>query len=196
KYANLAAIPTGAWQAGVWTGKLYGIPVYPSNADYVACYYYRKDILDKHGISVDGIKTPDDLGNLGKDLTNAKAGVWAFDDLVGNSFAWALQPFKIPQHWTPDPSGKLQYKYEVPGAVEALNWMAKLVKAGYGHPDALNANNFNGKQRFQSGKVAVVADGTGAGDGYDAKAGIAANSTYVREAFKLFSADGQPTVEL
>jgi ABC-type glycerol-3-phosphate transport system substrate-binding protein len=196
QYPNLAAIPTGAWQAGVWNGRLYGIPVYPSNADYAACYFYRKDILDQHGISVDSIKTTDDLGNIGKELTNAKAGVWAFDDLVGNSFAWALQPFKIPQRWAADSSGKLYYKYEAPGAEDALNWMAKLVKAGYVHPDGLNANNFNGKQRFQSGKVAVTADGTGAWDGNDAKAGVAANAPYNRQAFKLFSADGQPTIEL
>ncbi len=26
KYPNLAAIPTGAWQAGAWGDKLYGIP--------------------------------------------------------------------------------------------------------------------------------------------------------------------------
>ncbi|MEN3307656.1 MAG: putative aldouronate transport system substrate-binding protein [Micromonosporaceae bacterium] len=195
-YPNLAAIPTGAWQAGVWNGKLYGIPVYPSNAAYVATYFYRKDIFDKHGIKVEDIKTTDDLGNVGKELTDAKAGVWAFDDLIGNSAAWCLQPFKIPQKWAADSSGKLYYKYEAPGMLDALNWQAKLVKAGYLHPDALNANNFNGKQRFQSGKVAVNADGTGAWDGNDAKAGLAANPGYNRQAFKLFSASGTPSVEL
>jgi putative aldouronate transport system substrate-binding protein len=28
KYPNLAAIPTGGWQAGVWNGRLYGLPCF------------------------------------------------------------------------------------------------------------------------------------------------------------------------
>ena len=34
QYPNLANIPTGAWAAGVWNGKLYGLPVYPSAATF------------------------------------------------------------------------------------------------------------------------------------------------------------------
>ena len=32
-YPNLAAIPTGGWQAAVWNGKLYGIPLWTSAAN-------------------------------------------------------------------------------------------------------------------------------------------------------------------
>src|SRR5205085_700420 len=32
QYQNLANIPSGAWAAGVWNGKLYGLPCYPTNA--------------------------------------------------------------------------------------------------------------------------------------------------------------------
>jgi putative aldouronate transport system substrate-binding protein len=196
QYPNLAAIPTGAWQAAVWNGKLYGIPVYPSGADFIGVYFYRKDIFDKLGIKADDVKTTEDLGNLGKELTNAKAGQWAFDDLIGDTGSWVLQPFKIPSRWAADSSGKLYHKYEAPEMLEALNWSAKLVKAGYVHPDAVANNSQNAKQRFHSGKVAIQADGTGAWTGDDAKAGTAANPGYNRQAFNFFTASGAPTVEL
>ncbi len=199
EYPNLANIPSGAWQAGVWNGKLYGFPVYPSGAGFPGLIYYRKDVFDKLGINADEIKTPTDLANLGKELTNANAGVWAFDDLYGNAAAYTGQMFGFPhaQHWTTDSSGKLINRYETQGIIEALNWEAGLVKAGYVHPDAVAANTQNGKQRFWSGKVLITADGTGAWDGEDAKSGIAANPSYNRQAFKLISVDGKnPSIEL
>jgi putative aldouronate transport system substrate-binding protein len=199
QYPNLASIPSGAWQAGVWNGKLYGFPVYPSGAGFPGVIYYRKDVFDKLGINADEIKTPTDLANLGKELTNANAGVWAFDDLYGNAAAYTGQMFGFPhaQHWTTDSSGKLVNRYETEGIIEALNWEAGLVKAGYVHPDALAANTQNGKQRFWSGKVLITADGTGAWDGEDAKSGTAANPSYNRQAFKLISVAGKdPSIEL
>jgi putative aldouronate transport system substrate-binding protein len=196
-YPNLANIPTGAWQAGVWNGALYGFPVYPSASTFVGTYFYRKDVFDKLGINPDSIKTADDLANLGKQLTNANAGQWAFDDLIGVDASYAAQLFKFPARWGTDSSGKLIHKYESEGLVEALNWYVKLVKAGYVNPAAIAGTDQNGKQRFYSGKALIVADGTGAYDGSDAKSGAAANPAYVRGAFKLMSFDGsKPTIEL
>src|SRR5581483_6388944 len=89
------------------------------------------------------------------------------------------------------------HKYETDGIVEALNWFAKQVKAGYVNPDTIAGTNQNGKQRFWSGKALIVTDGTGAFDGDDAKSGTAANPAYVRGAFNVMSFDGStPTIEL
>jgi ABC-type glycerol-3-phosphate transport system substrate-binding protein len=191
-YPNLANIPTGAWASGVWNGKLYGLPVYPSNASIAGTYFYRKDILAKYGISPDSIKTPADLAALGAQLTDAKAGQWAFDDL----WAYLFQPFKFPGKWGLDASGKIFHKYETKEILDALDWHAKLAKAGYIHPDAIAGNNQNAKQRFWSGKVVVTADGPGAWNGDDAKSGTTAQPSYNRQAFKLLSVDGKPTIEL
>jgi putative aldouronate transport system substrate-binding protein len=198
QYPNLANIPTGAWQVGVWNGKLYGLPVYPSGAVFAGAHFYRKDIFDKHGISADSIKTADDLANVGKELTNAKAGVWAFDALIGDDGAYADQIFHYFLKWGTDASGKLLHKYETPEIIEALNWHAKLAKAGYIHPDAMANNSNNAKQRFWSGKVAVGADGTGAWNGDDAKSGVAANPSYNRQAFHLLTSDASkaPSIAL
>ncbi|MGI5238379.1 hypothetical protein [Dactylosporangium sp. CA-139066] len=190
QYPNLAALSTNAWVSGVWNGKLYGLPIYSSNAVIAGAYFYRKDIFDKAGVSPE-VKSIDDLEAIGKALTNAAAGQWAFDDLFGNDAGYICQVFDFPSTgypWTLDPAGKLQHRYETDGIVEALNWHAKLVKAGYLHPDAVANNSKNAKQRFWSGKVAVCADGTGAWNGDDFKSGTAANPQYNRQAFKLFGA--------
>jgi len=196
QYPNLANIPSGAWAAGVWNGKLYGLPCYPSTGGVAGTIFYRKDIFDKHGISADAIKTPDDLAALGKELTNANAGVWAFDDIAQGGAYILASPFHFPLNWKVDSSGKLVHKYETEELIEALNWHAKLVKAGYMHPDAVAGTNQNAGQRFWSGKVAVSAGGTGAWNGDDAKSGTAANPEYNRQAFKLLSTTGTPTIEL
>jgi len=196
-YPNLANIPSGAWAAGVWNAKLYGLPVYPSGSGFVGAYFYRKDVFAKLGISPDSVKTADDLANLGKELTSAGAGQWAFDDLVGNDAAYINQLFKFQSKWGVGSGGKLVHKYETDGIVEALNWFAKQVKAGYVNPDTIAGTNQNGKQRFWSGKALIVSDGTGAFDGEDAKSGTAANPAYLRGAFNVFSFDGStPTIEL
>lgn len=197
-YPNLANVPTGAWTCGVWNGKLYGIPVYPSGAVVNGAYFYRADVFDQMGIKAADIATTADLEALAAQLTSATAGVWAFDDLFGTDAAYISQLFHFPNKWGLDDNGKLIHKYESPGIVEALNWHAKLVKAGYVHPDAVAANNQNGKQRFWSGKSIVCADGTGAWNGDDAKSGTAANPSYRRLAFNLFSSDAAkaPTIEL
>jgi len=194
-YPNLAAVPTSAWQCCIWNGKLYGLPVYYAGATIPGTYYYRKDILDKEGINPDSIKTPQDLEALGKQLTNASAGRWAFDDL----WPYLGQIFKYPStaiNWGIDAGGNIYHKYESAALLEALNWEQKLVKAGYVHPDAVAGNSQNAKQRFWSGKVVVTGDGPGAWKGDDAKSGAAANPSYNRQAFKLLSVDGKPTIEM
>jgi ABC-type glycerol-3-phosphate transport system substrate-binding protein len=197
-YPNLANVSSGAWACGVWNGKLYGIPIYPSGAVVNGAYFYRADVFDKQGIKGEDIKTTADIEALGKQLTNSNGGVWAFDDLFGTDAAYIAQLFHFPNKWGIGSDGKLIHKYEHPGMVEALNWHAKLVKSGWVHPDAIAANNQNGKQRFWSGKSLVCADGTGAWNGDDAKSGTAANPGYRRLAFALQTSDAsvKPSIEL
>jgi len=195
-YPNLANIPTGAWQSGVWNGKLYGLPVFPSGANITGTYFYRKDIFDKDGINADSIRTPEDLAALGAQLTSASAGRWAFDDLFGGDAAYINQIFHFPVKWGLDSSGKLIHKYESEGLIEALNWSQKIAKAGHFHPDAIAGVTQNANQRFWSGKVVIGCDGTGAWNGDDTKSGTAANPAYRRMAFKLMSSRGAPTIEL
>uniref|UniRef100_UPI001CECEA5C ABC transporter substrate-binding protein n=1 Tax=Streptomyces sp. HPF1205 TaxID=2873262 RepID=UPI001CECEA5C len=191
QYPNLAALPTGAWQAGVWQDRLYGIPTFPSGFALPGQYFYRGDILEAKGINPDEITSADAFFNLGKELTNAKGGVWAFDDM----WPYAFQIFDYAQKFTVT-DGKLVHKYEQPQFIEALNWCYKLAKSGMVHPDALAGNNNDAKTRFYAGKVLITGDGQGAWNEADAQSGIAASKNYRRLSFKPFSADGKAAPRL
>jgi ABC-type glycerol-3-phosphate transport system substrate-binding protein len=193
KYPNLANIPTTAWQSAVWNGKLYGLPCFATAGGFPGYIFYRKDVFDAAGASPE-IKTADDLLQLGKKLTDANRGVWAFDDL----WPYLKFPYGLSGKWMADSSGKLVNQYETDAMLEALDFAAKLAKAGYVHPDALANNTQQGQQRFWSGKVLIQGGGIGVWDGNDAKGGTAANPQYNRQALKVFDArgGGRPTIEL
>jgi putative aldouronate transport system substrate-binding protein len=188
KYPNLAAIPTGAWQAGAWGDKIYGIPSFSSSFVIAGTTFYRRDILEPKGITADQVSSIADLFALGKELTDAKRGVWAFDDV------WTyLFPFwGVPYKWKLD-DGKLVHKYEMPEFLEALDWHYKLAKSGYMHPDALAGQNANAGTRFYGGKVMIAGGGTGAWNLSDYQSGTAADKNYRRGSFNIFAADGKST---
>ena len=184
-YPNLAALPTGAWECGVWDNKLYGIPSFASGTSFTGAIYYREDVFASRGISAADVTSADDLMALGKELTNAKAGVWAFDDI----WTYFFPAFGVPEKFRVD-NGKLVHKYETPEMLEALNWHYRLAKSGSMHPSALAGDTSDAKTRFYGGKVLIEGDGTGAWNLADAQSGTASNKGYRRGAFPLFSADG------
>jgi putative aldouronate transport system substrate-binding protein len=188
QYPNLAAIPTGAWQIGVWSDKLYGIPSFSTAFSIAGTTFYRRDILEAKGITADQVTSADDLMNLGKELTNAKGGVWAFDDV------WTyLFPFwNVPNKWRVD-DGKLVNSYETPELLEALDWHYRLATAGYLHPDAIAGDNAAGNTRFYAGKTLISGGGTGAWNLSDHQSGTAADKNYRRGSFNVFAADGKST---
>ncbi|MEU9918812.1 Tat pathway signal sequence domain protein [Streptomyces sp. NPDC051001] len=185
KYPNLAALPSGAWQAGAWGNKIYGIPSYSTSCSIAGTTFYRRDILEAQGITADQVKSADDLFALGRELTDAKRGVWAFDDV------WTyLFPFwGVPNKWKVE-DGKLVNKYETPQFLEALDWHYRLAKSGYVHPDALAGQEGAGATRFYAGKVLISGGGTGAWNLSDQQSGTAADKNYRRGAFDIFAADG------
>ncbi|WP_182904114.1 Tat pathway signal sequence domain protein [Microbispora sp. H10830] len=185
KYPNLAAIPTGAWQTGVWGDKLYGIPSFSSSFVVAGAIFYRRDILEAKGITAGQVRSADDMMNLGKELTDAKRGVWAFDDI----WTYFFPAWNVPLVWDVQ-DGKLVHKYEMPQFFEALDWHYRLARAGYVHPDAVAGQNANGNTRFYSGKTLISGGGTGAWNLPDHQSGTAADKDYRRGAFDFFAADG------
>ena len=112
--------------------------------------FYRRDILEAKGITADQVKSADDLMNLGKELTDAKGGVWAFDDVwtyLYHGLGRAAQKWKVED-------GKLVHNYEMPEILEALDWHYRLATAGYVHPDALAGDNANGEHPLLLGQGA------------------------------------------
>ncbi|WP_051450836.1 ABC transporter substrate-binding protein [Actinospica robiniae] len=193
KYPNLAAIPSGGWEAGAWEGKLYGIPSFVTGQAFAGALYFRKDVFDAKGIDPADVKSADDLYQLGAELTAPKANVWAFDVL------WLMiqQIYKVPSGGFFVQDGKVHSGFESPQMIPALEFAYKLAKSGYVHPDALANDTSNATQRFYSGKELVQPGGTGGWNVMDAQSGRAANPAYVRGAFPLFASDGStPTIAL
>ncbi|MEV6006957.1 Tat pathway signal sequence domain protein [Streptomyces sp. NPDC051976] len=186
KYPNLAALPTAAWEIGAWENKLYGIPCFSTGMALAGALYYRADILGAKGITADQVTSADDLWNLGKELTNAKAGVWAFDDV----WTYLSPAWNLPPAWIDD-NGKLTHVWESPQILEALDWHYRLAKAGYVHPDALAGNTNAGNTRFYSGKVLIQGGGTSGFSLSDYQSGTAADPHYHRLAFDVIAADGK-----
>ncbi|MGW6935986.1 hypothetical protein ACWGE0_38425 [Lentzea sp. NPDC054927] len=186
KYPNLAAIPTSAWRTGAWGEKLYGIPSFATGFQIAGLLYYRQDVFEARGIKADQVKSADDLMNLGKELTDAKNGVWAFDDV----YRYIYTSFGAPLKWRVD-NGKLVHVYETEEFLAALDWCNRLAAAGYVHPDALAGDNANGNTRFYGGKTLITSGGTGAWNLADAQAGKAANPSYRRGGLNIFAADGK-----
>ena len=195
KWPNLAAIPTGGWQAGAWQNRLYAIPCFTSQSNFSSVLYYRKDILGARGFDPASVKTADDLYALGQEYTSARANVWAFDVL------WLMiqQIFKVPPLGTvvSAVNGKATSAYDSPEVEAALAFAYKMAKSGFVHPAGLADDQGGGKTRFYSGKVLICADGPGAWNTADAVQGQTAEPKYERAAFPLFSNDGStPTIAL
>lgn len=193
KYPNLAAIPSAAWRAGAWGDKLYGIPSFSTGCGVAGAIFYRRDVFDAKGITADQVKSADDLMKLGKELTDAKGGVWAFDDV----YRYFYTAFGAPLKWKVD-NGKLIHVFETQEFLDAADWHRKLAVAGYIHPDALAGDNAGGNTRFYGGKTLIGGGGMGGWNLADLQSGQAANPNYRRGAFNYFAADGKsaPRVDL
>ncbi|MBA2944844.1 extracellular solute-binding protein [Streptomyces himalayensis] len=150
KYPNLAAIPSDAWQRGIFGGKLRGIP-YPYSYVPNIAPFYRKDIFEEKGWEVP--KSADEFLALAKEMTSKKAGVYGCDDMKWSSFNifGSLGGSEKALGWKLD-GDKLVYRVETDEYLEALEWTRKLYAAGVVHPDA-RAVSGDSSLRFTSGKV-------------------------------------------
>lgn len=186
KYPNLAAIPSDAWRMGIFGGALRGIPMPAASANFIVPYY-RKDLFDTKGWSVP--KSADEFLSWAKDVTSAKAKVWACGDM-----SWLSGSiFGACPKWNIDDDGKLRYAIERPEYLEALEWTRKLFEAGVVHPDDI-ARSGDAGQRFTAGEILVYNDDMSAW--YQRTAEQAqANPGFRIDAMDIFGAGGgNPTL--
>ncbi|MFB7217816.1 extracellular solute-binding protein [Streptomyces sp. NPDC056227] len=182
KYPNLANIPTGAWQYSVFGGKLRGLPM-PSPILGNAIFY-RKDLVGSGAVPA----SADDLLAFGKEYTDAKKKVWAFDDLwTCIQKIFGLLP-DAPHYWKLE-DGKLVHKIETQEYREALAFARKLHEGGYVHPDAEAGKDADSKIRFTGGRVLMYNDGTGGWKGMVTEQATA-NPKFDMQALDFFNHDG------
>ncbi|MEU8110492.1 extracellular solute-binding protein [Nonomuraea muscovyensis] len=184
-YALLANLPTPAWEWSVWNGKLMAVP-YPTEP-YPYALLYRKDLFDKNGWNQNP-KTADELFQLGKDITDAKAKRWAFGSI--HEMAWPI--FKVPQEWRYE-GGKLVHKYETPEFEQMIAWMRKVFDEELVHPGVISSKGTNEKELIGAGQILVYRDGLGAWKEL-LQQHRPKNREFALNAFPLFSHDGSAPI--
>jgi putative aldouronate transport system substrate-binding protein len=152
-YPMLANLPTRAWAYGVWNSQLKAVP-FPSDG-FPWMMMYRKDIFDQLG--AEPPKNADDLLALGKQLTDAKAGRWAFGSVADEIH----RAFGVPGGWSKDSSGKLVRGHETPQFEESVAFIRKLFQSGYVHPEVVANAGADENALFEGGKFLIRQNGLG-----------------------------------
>ncbi|MEU0387275.1 extracellular solute-binding protein [Streptomyces chartreusis] len=155
-YPNLAAVPTEAWQRSIFGGQLRAIPM-PASPVVNIAPFYRKDVFDKEGYTLP--TSADEFLAWAKEATNAKAKVWACDDMKWLSFSvFGVLSGADKALWWNLEGDKLINRIETEAYLEALEWTRKLYAAGVVHPDAKAANQGVAGNRFTAGQSLVYND--------------------------------------
>ncbi|GAA3100880.1 putative aldouronate transport system substrate-binding protein [Kribbella aluminosa] len=152
-YPMLANLPTRAWAYGVWNNQLKAVP-FPSDG-FPWMMMYRKDVFDQLGARPP--KTADELLALGKQLTDAKAGRWAFGSVADE----VARMFGAPSSWRKDSSGKLVHKIETPEYAESVAFVRQLFQSGYVHPEVVANAGADENALFEGGKFLIRQNGLG-----------------------------------
>ncbi|MDK1344237.1 extracellular solute-binding protein [Streptomyces sp. 378] len=193
EYPNLAAVPTEAWQRGIFGGKLRAIPMPGSYVTDIAPLY-RRDLFKKKGYSVP--KSPDEFLSWAKEATDARSKLWACDDMKWTAFnVFGVLPGSDKALWWNMDGDKLINRIETDEYLEALEWVRKLYAAKVVHPDAVNgkAGGTSGN-RFTAGEVLVYNNNISDWWGKTAEQGTR-DSDFDMAAFDIFGPDGgDPTL--
>jgi len=151
EYPHLAALPSRAWTSGVWNGELYGIPF--TTGDFPFALFYRADILEEMGIPEP--RNADEIYEFGREVTDARAGRWAFGDMLNEM----VRAFGAPQDWRVE-NGELVNQIETEEYAAAVEFTRRLYTEGLVHPDIV-AGAADVKQLFESGALLMYWDGLG-----------------------------------
>ncbi|MGY3678434.1 extracellular solute-binding protein [Streptomyces sp. TE33382] len=158
-YPNLAAIPKGAWQAAIFGGKLYGIPIARTGTGGAG--FYRHDLFEEIGItSLDQITGLDRFVEACKELTRPKKDQYAIIAGANNVLAMSAG---APYSWRLDAkTGKFTLDLETPEYRSAIETARSLYKSGCYYPGTLQMSGAQKAQytdMFKNGKGAYVYDG-------------------------------------
>ncbi|MFE2933422.1 MULTISPECIES: extracellular solute-binding protein [unclassified Streptomyces] len=158
-YPNLAAIPKGAWQAAIFGGKLYGIPIARTGTGGAGVY--RHDLFEEVGVSsLDQITDLDRFVEVCKELTRPKKDQYA---IIAGATSMLAMSAGAPYYWRLDEkTGKFTTDLETPEFRKAVETARLLYKAGCFYPGTLQMSGAQKAQytdMFKNGKGAYVYDG-------------------------------------
>ncbi|MFI6896578.1 extracellular solute-binding protein [Streptomyces sp. NPDC050256] len=158
-YPNLAAIPKAAWQAAIFGGKLYGIPIARTGTGGAGVY--RHDLFEEVGVtSLDQITGLDRFVEVCKELTRPKKDQYA---IIAGATTMLAMSAGAPYYWRLDEqTGKFTCDLETPEFRKAVETARLLYKAGCFYPGTLQMSGAQKAQytdMFKNGKGAYVYDG-------------------------------------
>lgn len=146
-------IPRANWDATVWNGKRYGIPVQP----HAELTWWRTDLLEQAGLQPP--KTTDDLLAAAKALHRPDDGVYGFlwkggrGAPLGQTMVHAFAAFDQPAfpNWQ---QGDWMPALNTDKAVQATEWVRQV--AEFAPPDYLNISWDDEARRFAQGEAAMT----------------------------------------
>ncbi|MFE1026560.1 extracellular solute-binding protein [Streptomyces sp. NPDC058818] len=192
-YPNLAAVPTEAWQRGIFGGVLRAVPMPASYVTDIAPLY-RRDLFEKKGYSVP--KSPEEFLSWAKEATDAKSKLWACDDMKWTAFnIFGVLSGSDKALWWNLEGDKLVNRIETDEYLEALEWTRKLYAAEVVHPDAVQGKaGGNAGNRLTAGEILVYNQNISDWWGKTAEQRTQ-NPDFDIAAFDIFGADGgDPTL--
>ncbi|WP_235866236.1 extracellular solute-binding protein [Serinibacter arcticus] len=184
-FPYLANLPTEAWQACSWNGKIYGLPM-PVEVGLTDYALYRPDLVGDQELPTN----PDEVIDFA--VANTGDGQWGTNDLWATAAAmFNLLPSQ--PGWKVGDDGALVHRVETPEYRAALEWMAELYSSGAVHPDAVADNQADAGTRFESGQVVLTS--TGIGYWHEALTrNRPANPSFDIGVLPLVSAEGDPVI--
>ena len=149
-YPYLANIPTDAWRACTWNGKLYGLPV-TVDTGVSNWLMYRNDIIGDAEMPTNADELLEFIVDNNTDDHFATDDLWTTAQLMHG----------VPPKWTVGDDGTLINAFETPEYRAALEWIAELYASGAVHPDAVAGDTSGASQRFESGQEVITNTGVG-----------------------------------
>lgn len=135
KYPNLAAIPTAAWEAGRFNGRLYGLPS-PRGAMSSGILYRRDDLLAGKGVEPTWSNFQE-FFDLCREVNDPRGGRWALTSVPSQ---YIKNMLGIPNFWR-FTDGRMESWWTAPRIEDALEAARRMAEEGLHHPDAFSAPN-------------------------------------------------------
>jgi putative aldouronate transport system substrate-binding protein len=158
-YPNLAALPTLAWKATVYSGGIYAVPVPRAATGFVL---YR-NMARMAEVGDAQPTTPEDYKKMLQQLTDPSANKWALGATGGSgsqigplNISTFAQMFGVPNNWRLESSGKLTRFLETDELKAAVGFARDLWAAGFYHPNSLTYTNVSSRGDFVAGRFAML----------------------------------------
>ncbi|MFC0674401.1 extracellular solute-binding protein [Brachybacterium hainanense] len=149
-YPFLANVPPKAWDACIYGGKIFAIPV-PRGVVQTTVLFARRDLLDSEGLEVD-VSSLESFLDSCKELTGGNR--WALPQVP---LGFLRQMFEVPNGWSGDADG-LTSAHEHEGQEPALEAARRLVQEGLTHPDAFTVDQPQRKTWIANGTTPLIFD--------------------------------------